>query len=245
MEEIEELVKKGDSNLQKEKYMDAIREYSKAYELIKDNVDESTAELSYKLSQAYYALDSKNTENSKKFGEISLKIHESLDSVELQVMDLINLGYIEMDANHNDDASKYFDLAIERAKGIEDIILMDLGLVAKADLFSKSKSKRKEAEKIYVEVLGRSREAEDWDNYFEALRGRISIMKENEEYEEAMKICLESLDLIDKITQSIRSKKEKKSFRNSLAYIYDMASDLAMELEDVEQAIQIAQRLES
>lgn len=244
MDEIEELVKKGDSNLQKEKYMDAIREYSKAYELIQNNEDEATAELSYKLSQAYYALNNKNTEYSRKFGEISLKIHENLGEIELQVMDLINIGYIEMDANHNEDAKSYFDQAIERAKGIEDTILIDLALLAKADLLSKSKSKREEAFKIYEEVLGRSREAEDWDNYFEALRGKISIMRSNGEEEEALQISLESLDLIDKITNTIKNKKEKKGFRNSLAYIYDIASDIAMELQDVEQAIKIAQRLE-
>lgn len=53
---------------------------------------------------------------------------------------------------------------------------------------------------------------------------------------------MEALDKIDKIASGIKNKKEKKEFRKSLSFIYDLASDIAMELENVEEAIKIAQR---
>lgn len=60
--------------------------------------------------------------------------------------------------------------------------------------------------------------------------------------EKALKEAMEAIELIDKIGLKIKNKKEKKDFKKSLGFIYDLASDIAMELENVDEAIKIAQR---
>ena len=84
-ETVESMIKNGDLLLQKEKVMDAIREYTKAFETIGSNEDEDTADLSYRLSQAYNSLESKNDENSKKYAEISLRIHQKMGDKDFSV----------------------------------------------------------------------------------------------------------------------------------------------------------------
>lgn len=244
MDEVEQFIKNGDQSFQKEKYIDAIREYTKAYEIIGKNEDAETAELCYKLSQAYYALDSKNTENSKKYGEESLNIHKKLDETELQVLDLINLGYIDMDAHNLQASRENLDKAVEKSNSSEDPSLLSLSLIAKAELLSRHKAGKKEAMETYEQVMQISGDSNDWDNYFEALRGKLSLLRDDGKENIAFQIAMDSLDLIDKLAATIKNKKDRKSFRKSLSYIYDVASDISMELENVDQAIKIAQRLE-
>lgn len=241
-ETVETAIKNGDQFLQKEKVMDAIREYLKAYEVVKDKEDEVTADLCYRLSQAYNTLESKNDENSKSYGEISLKIHTKSDEKDLQVLDYLNLGYIEMDAKKKEESEKYFVKAFEISKELDDPFLISTTLNAVAELKAGSAKERAEAARIYEEVLKISESTEDWENFFEATRGKIGITRVSGEEEKALKEALDAIELIDKISVKIKNKKEKKDFKKSLGYIYDLASDIAMELENVDEAIKIAQR---
>lgn len=244
MDSVEELMKSGDKSLQREKYIDAIRDYSKALELVSDEEGSEAGELCYKMSQAYYAFQPKSTENSLSFGRRALQIHEKTEELDLQIMDLLNLGYIEMDGGGKERSVEYFEEAAKRASSAGDDVLISISLLAKAELRSKQKSGEKEALEIYEKVLSSSGEIGDWDNYFEALHGKISLMRKKGDEQGAFKLALESLDIIDKVAAQIKNKKEKSAFRQSFDYMYDIASDIAMEMEDVEQAIKIAQRLE-
>lgn len=241
-ESVETAIKNGDMLLQKEKVMDAIREYLKAYEVIKDTQDNDTADLCYRLSQAYNSLESKNDENSKSYAEISLKIHEKTGEKDLVVLDYLNLGYIEMDAKKKAESEDYFVRAFQIAKEIDDPFLISTTLNAIADLKSRAAKERPEAAQIYEEVLKISENTEDWDNYFEAMRGKIGLTRESGDEQKALKEATDAMELIDKIILSMKNKKEKKDFRKSLGFIYDLASDIAMELENVDEAIKIAQR---
>ncbi|AKA49088.1 hypothetical protein IX51_08205 [uncultured archaeon] len=244
MENVEDLMKSGDKSLQKEKYIDAIREYTKALESVEDKSSSVAGELYYKISQAYYAFQPKNNENSLDYGKKALEVHEKTDELDLQIMDLLNLGYIEMDGGSKGKSVEFFEEAAKRAGSVNDDVLINISLLAKAELLSKEKSRQKEAVDIYEKVLSSAGESGDWDNYFEALHGKLALMRKNGDEKGAFKIALDSLDLIDKISSQIKNKKEKKAFKQSFDYMYDMASDIAMEMEDVEQAIKIAQRLE-
>lgn len=241
-ESVETAIKNGDAFLQKEKVMDAIREYLKAYEVIKDNKDSDTADLCYRLSQAYNTLESKNDENSKNYALMSLEIHEKAGEKDLVAMDYLNLGYIEMDAKKKVESEDFFVRAFQTAKEIDDPFLISTTLNAVADLKSKTAKERKEAGEIYEQVLKIAENTEDWDNYFEATRGKISIIREGGDEQEALKEAMNAIDLIDKVADGIKNKKERKELRKSLGFIYDLASDIAMELEDVDGAIKIAQR---
>ncbi len=244
MDDIGDLIKSGDKSLQKEKYIDAIRDYTKALESVTDKNSPDAGELYYKISQAYYAFQPKNTDNSLDYGKKALEVHEKAEELDLQIMDLLNLGYIEMDGGSREKSIEYFDEAAKRASSAEDDVLINISLLAKAELLAKDKKGVKEALEIYEKVLQSSGEAGDWDNYFEALHGKLSLMRKGGDEQGAFKMALDSLDLIEKISTQIKNKKEKKAFKQSFDYMYDMASDIAMEMEDVEQAIKIAQRLE-
>lgn len=241
-ETVEIAIKNGDTLMQKEKVMDAIREYLKAYEVLKSNEDDDTADLCYRLSQAYNTLESKNDENSKMYAETSLKIHQKGDNKELVVLDYLNLGYIEMDAKKRGESEEFFRKAFEVSKELDDPFLISTTLNAVAELKSQSAKERGEAQQIYDEVLKISENTEDWENYFEAVRGRIGLIRTAGDEDKALKEAMDAIELIDKIGVKIKNKKEKKDFKKSLGYIYDLASDIAMELENVDEAIKIAQR---
>ncbi len=240
MENYNEYITNGDKFINKEKYMDAIREYSKAYELLNGD-DNEKAELCYKLSQSYSSLDHKNLENPIKYGEESLKIHEKLNEDDMKIIDLINLGYIYLDAGKRDDALKHFDEAIDLSSKIKDIQLIALTNNAKAEALSTLKSKYSDALKIYDEVIKITEKSNDWENYFEATYGKINILR-NTDINEAFELGKKSLDKIDEIMNKIKTKKEKKEFKDNLGYIYDITSDIAMELENIDEAMKIAAR---
>jgi len=243
MDDIEQTIKNGDTFLQKDKFMDSIREYTKAYEIMKEDNGEK-AEVCYKLSQAYYALEPKNTENSGRYGNESLAIHEKLKETDMIVMDYLNLGYIYMDGKKLEESEGFFSNAIKRADEAEDPVLFSMSLNAMGELYSKWRGKSAKALEIYNKVIEISGEVEDWDNYFEAMRGKISLVREKDP-DKAFELSLDALDFIDKICSKIKNKKEKKDLKKSLDFMYDLASDMAMEKEDVEQAMKIAQRLNS
>lgn len=240
MEDYNEYITNGDKLINKEKYMDAIREYTKAYELLKDDNDEK-AELCYKLAQSYFSLDHKSLENPIKYGEEALKIHEKLNEDDLKIMDLMNLGYIYLDSGKRDDALKNFDEAIDLSNKIKDIQLIAMTNNAKAEALSTLKSKYNEALKIYDNVISITEKSNDWENYFEALYGKINILR-NTDINEAFNLGKKSLDKIDEIMDKIKTKKEKKEFKDSLNYMYDVTSDIAMELENIDDAMKIAER---
>ena len=243
MVEAENFIGNGDTFFQKEKYIDAIREYTKALEIIGKNEDSETADLCYRLSQAYSSLDSKNDENSIKFAKMALEIHKKLGEKDMEIMDLLNIGYIEMDSSKFKETEAAFTEAINLAGSIKDLFLESSAKNALAEL----KLERKEAnaaQKIYEEVAEASLASEDWENYFEAKRGLIGLIRKKDE-EKALEVSLEALELVDKIAAHIKNKKERKEFRKSLIFMYDLASDIAMELNDVDQAIKIAQRLKA
>ena len=239
MEEYEENIKNGDNLVKKEKYMDAIREYTKAYDVIKE--DDAKAEICYKLSQCYFSLDHKSTENPLKYANESLELHKKLDDRELQVMDLLNIGYIYLDSGKKDDAITYFDQAITVADAMEDPQLFALANNSKAEALSTIKSKQKIALEIYDKVMELSEKSEDWDNYFEALYGKINIMRDTD-INQAFDLGKNALDRIDAIMDTIKTKKDKKEFKTSMGYLYDSVSDIAMELENIDEAMKIASR---
>ncbi|MGC8506102.1 MAG: tetratricopeptide repeat protein [Thermoplasmata archaeon] len=244
MSQEEDFIKSGDQFFQKDKYIDAIREYTKAADIAKGKNDEVEAEIYSRLSQAYNALEPKNDENSLKYGLMALEIHKKLNIPELEVMDEINLGYIEEDAGKREEAKKHLQDALEMGRKLADPVLLSMAMNAYAEFLSSGKKTAREAMDLYLESAEISRKAGEWENYFEAMYGYIGILKENNSGE-AFKIAMDSLDKIDEVCKSIKNKKDRKDFRKSVSFMYDIASDISMENENVEEAIKIAQRLNS
>ncbi|WP_337860137.1 tetratricopeptide repeat protein [Ferroplasma sp.] len=239
MEDYEEFIKNGDSFVKKEKFMDAIREFVKAYDII--TVEDDKAEIAYKLSQCYFSLDHKNIEDPLKYANISLEIHRKLENTDLEIMDMLNIGYIYLDSGKRDDALSYFEDAIARADSIKDAQLFALTNNARAEALSSLKSKQPEAMKIYDNVLELSEKTEDWENYFEALYGKLNILRDSD-INAAFELGKSGLDKIDSIMNTLKTKKDKKEFKESVGYLYDSVSDIAMELENIDEAMKIAAR---
>ncbi len=243
MDEISTLLKGADGFLNKEKYIDAIREYLKATDLVKDNDKELLAEIYYKISQAYSAIEPKNIENSMKYAQMSLDIHTENQDKDLQVVDRLNIFYILHDAGKPKEAEVELDRALATAKETGENSLINMVLLARAEFLSGRKSAEEELLRIYRDVLETSGKEGDWESYFEAKRGLIENIRTHGDLDNALMSALKALDEIDEISSNIKNKKERKEFRTSLSYMYDMASDIAMEMENVDKAIQIAQRL--
>ncbi len=243
MDEISTLLKGADGFLNKEKYIDAIREYLKATDLVKDSDKELLAEIYYKISQAYSAIEPKNIENSMKYAQMSLDIHTENQDKDLQVVDRLNIFYILHDAGKTKESEVELDRALATAKETGENSLVNMVLLARAEFLSGRKSAEEELLRIYRDVLETSGKDGDWESYFEAKRGLIENIRTHGGLDDALMSALKALDEIDEISSNIKNKKERKEFRTSLSYMYDMASDIAMEMENVDKAIQIAQRL--
>ncbi len=243
MDEISTLLKGADGFLNKEKYIDAIREYLKATDLVKDSDKELLAEIYYKISQAYSAIEPKNIENSMKYAQMSLDIHTENQDKDLQVVDRLNIFYILHDAGKTKESEVELDRALATAKETGENSLVNMVLLARAEFLSGRKSAEEELLRIYRDVLETSGKDGDWESYFEARRGLIENIRTHGGLDDALMSALKALDEIDEISSNIKNKKERKEFRTSLSYMYDMASDIAMEMENVDKAIQIAQRL--
>ena len=243
MDEISTLLKSADGFLNKEKYIDAIREYLKATELVKDSDKELLAEIYYKISQAYSAIEPKNIENSMKYAQMSLEIHTENQDKDLQIVDRLNIFYILHDAGKSKESEVELDRALSTAKETGENSLVNMVLLARAEFLSGRKSTEEELLRIYRDVLETSGKEGDWESYFEARRGLIENVRTHGDLDDALMSALKALDEIDEISSNIKNKKEKKEFRASLSYMYDMASDIAMEMENVDEAIKIAQRL--
>ncbi|MCL4329290.1 MAG: hypothetical protein M1151_03100 [Candidatus Thermoplasmatota archaeon] len=242
MDQYDQLIKQGDQALLREKNMDAVRAYTSALSL-KDSEDEQTAELLYKMSQAYAALDSKNMDNPKKYAVRALDIHKKIGMKELEVLDLLNLAYIDSLAGDSTSSNSSLESALSLSREIGDGSLIATSLMSKADSLSGKSSTRKEAQKLFAEASLIAEKDNAWETYFEAQYGLIGIMRANSDPEGAFAAATKLLDKVDQVCKSIPNKKERADFRKSLSYLYDLGSDLAMELENVEEAIKIAQRL--
>ncbi|GGM74323.1 hypothetical protein GCM10007108_10330 [Thermogymnomonas acidicola] len=241
--ELEALLNSGDLNLQKEKYMDAVRDYTKAYEIVGDSDEQMKADICYRLSQAYLSLERRNPENSLKFAKEALSIHERLGDEEMVVMDLLNIGYISFEGGRKEESESYYRRAIEISDRREDPLLLCMSLNAMADFMVEARNDPDGADRIYSRVMQIAEQTSDWENYFEAYRGRIEVLRKKGKEEEALKMAMEAIDRIDDVLGKIKNKKERRELRKGLSYIYDVASDIAMEMEDVDNAIRIAQRM--
>jgi tetratricopeptide (TPR) repeat protein len=239
MEDYEQFIKNGDSFVKKEKFMDAIREFVKAYDIVTD--EDTRAELAYKLSRCYFSLDHKNLENPLKYANISLELHRKLGYADFEIMDLLNIGYIYLDSGKREEAMSYFNDAISKSDSIKDAQLFALTNNAMAEALSTLKSKQQEAIKIYDNVMDLTEKTEDWDNYFEALYSKINIVRDTD-INRAFELGKSGLDKIDAIMDTIKTKKDKKEFKESVSYFYDSVSDIAMELENIDEAMKIAAR---
>ncbi|MCW6169114.1 MAG: hypothetical protein LVQ96_05960 [Thermoplasmatales archaeon] len=243
--ELENYMKTGDQLLGKGKNIDSIREYLKGYEMLKDKENQDTADFCQRLSTVYSLLGKEGYEEAKKFGEISLHIHEKIDDQDLVVLDLLSLASAVSSAGKNQEAEAFANRALDLSKKMNDPVFIAMSLNSLGSLKMDSKKSKNEALKIFDEVIALSKENEDWDDYFEALTNKISIISEDKDADEALRLGNSAMDQADDIAKKIKNKRDRKNFRESIIFLYDVLADIAMSMENVDLAIKIAQRSKS
>lgn len=245
MDEFEGHVRKGQQSLDREKFMDAIREFSEAEKISSGIDDGARADLYSRLSQAYYGLNQKDRTNSEKYCRMSMELHQKMGDVALYVMDLINLSYIYSDSGENSEADKYITEAIKVAESTGDESLISMAKLTYAEYLSRSPKSRNSALTLFEDIRNSALKGSDWESYFESTHGIATILREEGKTDDAWKMITEAIDRILNISSSIKNRAERKSFKDSFSYIFDMGSDMAMEEGNVEEAIKIAQKLAS
>lgn len=240
MGEFEDTVKQGDSQFERGKFLDSTRSYLKALEIGTDD-PQTLGDLHYRISQSFHAMDRKRAEESVEHGNKALELHRKVADIDSVVGDLLNLGFIKIDAKEGEEGEKLLQNALKEAEGRPD--LESEVKLSLADVYSTSKRKMKNALEIYKEVAVTAKKENLYDSYFTAQYGIISIEKESGDSEAAFSRSLRVLDELDQLCSTIKNKKERAAFRKSMSFLYDMASDLAMDLQDVGKAIEIAERM--
>lgn len=243
MPETDEPLKLGLALLQKEKYLDALREFLKLEKEYSGRTDDDAASYYAAVSQCYYGMEPKTDENSKKYGLMALEIHKDLRDAAAVINDLVYLSYVEMDAGKSKDAEEYLDQALNISREVEDDQIYAEILTMKADLVSNSKRRRAEAGKLYANAAHISLQSEAWNNYFEAMCGVIRLKREESDVSELLKEASTLMSKAENVAASLKTKKARKAFADDVASVYDLASDLAMEDENVDLAMEIAKRL--
>lgn len=240
MGEFEDTIKQGDTLYDKGKYLDSIRTYLKALE-IGTSDERMLGDLHFRLSQSFHEMDRKRADESVKHGKEALELHKKVSELESVIGDLLNLAYIMIDAKDEKTGEEYIQTALKEASGRPD--LESEVKLTLADVYSSSKRKRNDAHKLYEEVAVTAKKENLYDAYFTAQYGIISLQKDSGDNEGAFSRSMRVLDELDSLCDTIKNKKERSAFRKSQSFLYDMASDLAMDLENVSQAIEIAERM--
>ncbi len=239
---LENYIKTGDQLLVKGKSMDCIREYLKGYEATKNLENDDTAEFSQRISSAYMMMGKAGYDEAKSYGEISLHIHEKLDEQDMVIMDLLNLSSVESGVKKNAEAEAIINRALEMSKAMDEPVFIAMCLNSLAGVKGDTKRGMKEALSLYEQVLTLSKKNEDWDDYFEAMTGKLRIVEEENGTDAAIKLGREAMDLADELAKKIKNKKERKLFKESIIFLYDSIADMAMSVNKVDLAIEVAQR---
>lgn len=242
MGEFEDTVKQGDTFYDRGKFLDSTRTYLKALEIGTDD-EQAMGDLHFRLSQSFHEMDRKRADESVNHGKKALEAHRKLSDLESTVGDLLNLAYIMIDAGDQKAGEEYIQTALKEAEGKPELE-SDVKLTL-ADLYSSSKRKREAALALYEEVALTAKKENLYEVYFTAQYGITSIVRDSGDREEAFSRIMKVLDELEKLCSTIKNKKERTALKNSMSFLYDLASDLAMDLEDVGKAIEIAERMNS
>ncbi len=97
------------------------------------------------------------------------------------------------------------------------------------------------AEKNFKSAMEEASKTKDLENYILALQNLAYMEAEKGNNLKALDYLKNAMDTIDDAMKSI-SKTKRKEFKESYADLYDQAANLAMDMEDFDLAMEIAQR---
>ncbi|MHB8360872.1 MAG: tetratricopeptide repeat protein [Thermoplasmataceae archaeon] len=237
MNQAEKLLEKG-------KFIDSLRIFNLLAQQNSGN-DEQLCEIYGRMSQAYYGLEKFKTDNSLNYLEKCISLREKTGDLPGLALDFMNLAYLLDEKGDFPKASESIEKGLAVANKINDRQLELTILSAKADILSGRKRSMSEAIEIYGVVLEESKKMGDWDTFFEAEAGLVKVYREKGEGLKAEEEVNKGLKIADEIVSKIKTKKEKAEFKDVISYIYDIAVDMALEAEDVNRAMELAQKIKS
>ncbi|MHB1492468.1 MAG: hypothetical protein ACYCSG_01850 [Thermoplasmataceae archaeon] len=234
----------ADKLMEKGKFMDSLRILNVLAQK-NEGKDEELCEIYGKMSQAYYGLEKFRTDNSLTYMEKCITLREKIGDIPGLALDFMNYAYLLDEKGESPRASESIEKGIEIAKKTGDEQLELTILSARADILSGKKRTINQAMEIYAEVMERSRKIEDWDAYFEAEAGLIKAYRETGNSGKAEEEIKNGMETADRIIASMKTQKQKAEFKEIISYLYDLAVDMALESEDVNRAMELAQKLKN
>lgn len=234
----------ADKLMEKGKFMDSLRILNVLAQK-NEGKDEELCEIYSKMSQAYYGLEKFRTNNSISYMEKCLSLREKIGDIPGLALDYMNYAYLLDESGDSAKAIESIEKGIALARKIEDDQLELAILSSKADILSGKKRSMNEAIEIFREVLERSKKINDWDTYFEAEAGLIKVFREKGDAIKAEDEVKNGMEIADRIIASMKTKKEKAEFKEIISYVYDLAVDMALESEDVNRAMELAQKIKN
>jgi tetratricopeptide (TPR) repeat protein len=234
----EKLLKDSDRLYDKEEFSKALKGYLQIYSDYKEIDSSFLSDLLLKISQCYLYNSPPDLAKSKEFAEQALQLHIK-EGDELKIAkDYIYLSTVELETDQKsaeNNLEKALNLALKnKNQYLEAEIFNHFGILYWSDK-EKAMTNFNKAKEI-------SEKNKDLENFVLALQNISYLEREHKELNKALECLMSAINLIDSYTKSLK-KTERKSFKNSYSDIYDSAADLAMDMEDIELAMNIAARL--
>ncbi|MGP6220330.1 hypothetical protein [Caldiplasma sukawensis] len=240
----EQFFKNVDKLISKGMYNEALKQ-TEEMEKNYSGDKEIMAEIYEKKSQIYYSKEGVRTNSAIENLIKSLELRNELEQYDLLALEMMNLAYMQDEAGDPEKAIQSIDEALSVSEKIGDKMLILSLKNAKADILSEKNEMSDQALEVYSSVEKEAEKEKDWDNYFEALVGRIKILRDRGNIEEAINEAEKNLQKSEKILSECKTKKEKSEMINVVSYLYDVAIDLYMEGMDFNRANEIANRLKA
>lgn len=224
-----ELITKADKMYDRELLDQALSLYLEALR----NADEvDRPYLLRRIAECYFYKDNPDVEKALQYEEELMRHKNGEDLLKEKIFYLTILAEKDRDLAIKMLKEMLRDALSKNTKNILPDIYNTLGLLQWGT---------EEAEKNFKNALDEAGRIKDLENYILALQNLAYMEAEKGNNLKAFEYLKKAMDTIDDAMKGI-SKTKRKEFKESYADLYDQAANLAMDMEDFDLAMEIAQR---
>ncbi|MGC8663264.1 MAG: hypothetical protein ACP5SF_03400 [Thermoplasmata archaeon] len=224
---VNELITKADKLYDKEMLDQALNLYLEALK----NADEiDKPYLLKKIAECYFYKENADIDKALQYEEEMMKFKNGENLIKEKIFYATILA--EKDKNQ---AKKILNDLLEEAKSNKEImpdIYNTLGLIEWGT---------DESEKYFKTAMEEAKKTKDLENYILSLQNLAYMEAEKGNSLKALDYLKVALDAVDEVMKTL-PKTKRREFKESYADLYDQAANLAMDMEDFDLAMEIAQR---
>ncbi|MGC8565025.1 MAG: hypothetical protein ACP5R0_01090 [Thermoplasmata archaeon] len=224
-----ELITKADKMYDRELFDQALNLYLEALK----NADEiDKPYLLRRIAECYFYKDNSDTDKALQYEEELLKQKTGEDLLREKIFYVTILAEKDREKALNMLKEMLEDARSRNIKSIFPEIYNTMGLFQWGT---------DAAEKNFKSAMEEASKTKDLENYILALQNLAYMEAEKGNNLKALDYLKNAMDTIDDAMKGI-SKTKRKEFKESYADLYDQAANLAMDMEDFDLAMEIAQR---